>query len=422
LHIVSVQCILMTEKSLINRMNMQANPALPLRDNGIAVSKATASGPGRLGWLVRLKLWRLPLVLAVLFAGAVIGIYFQPPALKAFLDMTGLQPGAGSSIPVAVPAPALHVVASPPPVTAVSALGRLMPEGDVVIVAPPFGAGDARLARLLVAEGDRVTTGQVIAELDSLPQLVNALGSARANLAAVEAVLVQTRFSVASALSEAQANRDRAVSAAVLARAEAARQSELHERGVISHARLEQAESAAIQAERELDRAEALLARQAGGEDQPDVAVATRQVEVARAELDRAEGDIAKGVVVAPQDGTVIALHLRPGERPGQQGIATIGATDRMQAELEVYQTDFGRIAPGQRVALTSPALTGELTGTVARIGLEVGRQTVLASNPAANTDARVVRVIVSLDPDLSERAAALTGLEVTARIDVTEP
>lgn len=401
---------------------MQANPALPLSDNGIAVAKATPSRPGRLGWVVRLKLWRLPLVLAVLFAGAFIGIYFQPPALKAFLEMTGLQPGAGTSTPVAVPAPPPHAVAAPSPVIAVSALGRLMPEGDVVIVAPPFGAGDARLARLLVAEGDRVIAGQVIAELDSLPQLENTLASARANLAATEAILVQTRSAVASALSEALANRDRAASAAVQARAEATREGELHERGVISRARFEQAESAAVQAERELDRAEALLARQAGGEDQPDIGVAMRQVEVARAELARAEGDMAKGVVIAPQDGVVIALHLRPGERPDQQGIATIGATDRMQAELEVYQTDIGRVAPGQRVTLTSPALANELTGTVTRLGLEVGRQTVLASNPAANTDARIVRVIVSLDRDLSERAAALTGLEVTGRIDVTDP
>lgn len=393
---------------------MPADPTLPLVDNGKAARPARG---GRLAGL-----WRLPLIMAVLFSGAVIGLYFQPPALKAFFAATGLQPGAGTSAPIAVPAPARAVAEAPPMASGVSALGRLMPEGNVVTLAPPFGAGDARLARLLVAEGERVAEGQLVAELDSLPQLLNALQSARANLAAAEAVAVQTRAGVAASLSEARANRDRAASAAALARDEAGRLGDLLARGATTRAALDRAEAAAVQAERDLDRAEALLARQQGGEDQPDVAVALRQVDVARAEVARAEGDVARGQVVAPQDGVILALHLRPGERPGAQGVATMGATDRMQAELEVYQTDIGRVAPGQRVVLTSPALPAPLTGTVLRLGLEVERQSVLAANPAANTDARIVRVIVALDQGLSERAAMLSGLEVTGRIEAPAP
>ncbi len=71
-------------------------------------------------------------------------------------------------------------------------------------------------------------------------------------------------------------------------------------------------------------------------------------------------------------------------------------------------------MAPGQAVTLSSPALTDPLTGSVSRVGLEVERQSVIASDPAANTDARIVRVTVQLDPASSARAAALTGLEVT--------
>ena len=51
-------------------------------------------------------------------------------------------------------------------------------------------------ARLLVVEGDRVTKGQTIAELDSLPQYQAALAAAKANLAAKEAALVQARATV----------------------------------------------------------------------------------------------------------------------------------------------------------------------------------------------------------------------------------
>ena len=40
-----------------------------------------------------------------------------------------------------------------------------------------------------------------------------------------------------------------------------------------------------------------------------------------------------------------------------------------------------------------------------------------LFPDPAANTDARIIRVTVQLDQPSSARAAAFTGLEVTGRI-----
>lgn len=390
---------------------------LPLSDNGKGVI-ASSEGRGRslADRIGRLRLWRIPLVMAVLFTGAAIGLYFQPPALRAFFGATGLEPGAGSSAPIAVPPPQPEA-ATPLVDTPVVALGRLQPKGAAVVLAPPFGAGDARVARLLVAEGDLVTEGQLIAELDSLPQYRAALVAAEANLAAKEAALVQARAAVGSAQAEALANRDRAASAATLAEQEAARQRDLFARGVTTRSALDRAEAAAVQAARELDRATAQLDRQGGGEDQPDVALAARQLDVARADLARATGDLAKGMVLAPMAGQILAVHLQAGEKPGPAGIATLGATDRMEAELEVYQTDIARVALGQAVTLSSPALTQPLTGTITRIGLEVERQSILAANPAANTDARIVRVTVQLDAASSPRAAALTGLEVTGSI-----
>jgi HlyD family secretion protein len=402
--------------------NMTDGPGLPLLDNGKATGGTQTPAHDGIGArLARLRLWRLPLLMAVLFTGAVIGMYFQPPALRAFFGATGLQPGEGSSTPIAVAPPPPDAAPLPLPAT-VTALGRLRPEGDAVTLAPPFGAGDARVARILVAEGDAVTEGQPIAELDSLPQYRAALIAAEANVAAKEAALVQARASLASSLAEAQANRDRAASAATLAADEAARQRDLFARGVITRSALDRAEAEAVQAARDLDAAEAQLARQAGGEDQPDVALAARQLDVALADLARAQGDLAKGQVLAPQAGRILSLHVRPGEKPGLAGIATLGATDRMEAELEVYQTDIARVAIGQAVSLASPALNAPLTGTVTRIGLEVERQGIMASDPAANTDARIVRVTVALDPASSGTAAALTGLEVTGRITTGVP
>ena len=368
----------MTEKSLIKQASVDKAPLLPLSDNGKGV--ATPSGAGKQslpGRIARLRLWRIPLVMAILFTGATIGLYFQPPALRAFFGLTGLEPGAGTSTPIAVP-PAQPQASVAAPDASVVALGRLQPEGDAVVVAPPFGAGDARVARLLVNEGDRVTKGQTIAELDSLPQYQAALVAAKANFAAKEAALVQARATVSSAEAEALANRDRAASAATLAKQEAARQRDLLARGAGTRTALDRAEAAAVQADRELDRATAQLDRQGGGEDQPDIAYAARQLDVARADVARAEGDLAKGLVSAPMAGQILALHLRAGEKPGPDGIATLGATDRMEAVLEVYQTDIARVALGRAVHAARPARPDPLTGAVTRVGLEVERQSSL--------------------------------------------
>jgi HlyD family secretion protein len=301
------------------------------------------------------------------------------------------------------------------------ALGRLRPQGDVIVLAPPFGAGDARVAQLLVAEGDFVSEGQPIVELDSLPQYRMAVAAAEANVAAKSAALDLARASANTALAEALANRDRAASAATLAEQEAARQRDLFARGVTTQSALDRAEAEAVQASRELDSATAQLDRQSGGEDQPDILLAARQLDVAVADLDRAMADLDKGMVTAPIAGRILALHLRAGEKPGPAGIAALGATDRMEAELEVYQTDIARVAIGQHVTVASPALSDPLTGTVANIGLEVERQSILAADPAANTDARIIRVTVALDSDSSVIAATLTGLEVTGRIETGE-
>jgi HlyD family secretion protein len=81
----------------------------------------------------------------------------------------------------------------------------------------------------------------------------------------------------------------------------------------------------------------------------------------------------------------------------------------------EVYETDIGRVRPGQRAEVTSPALPGPVGGTVERVGLMVYKNDVLDVDPVADADARVVEVRIRLDP--SQEAAALSNLQVAVRI-----
>ena len=76
-------------------------------------------------------------------------------------------------------------------------------------------------------------------------------------------------------------------------------------------------------------------------------------------------------------------------------------------------------MAVGQSATARSPAIAGELTGTVDRIGTKVGKQDVLATDPVARTDARVVEVRVKLVD--SPKAASLSNLQVEVAIQTAD-
>ena len=357
-----------------------------------------------------------------MFTGAVIGLYFQPPALQKFYELTGLQPGGGSGAPIALP-PGVELpreMAETMLPTDVVGLARVMPRGDVAVVAAPYGASDARVAEILVAVGDRVERGAPIAYLDNRAALESAVFLAQANLAVRQATLLQTRSAVQASRDEAQATLDQARGTYSEAQSTLERTEELVERGVSTSVTLDAARTAAQEAALAITRAEATLARFSSAEidDQPDVVVAARNVEAAEAELARVELDLARGIVVAPITGTILDIHATPGQRPPSEVVMEMGDTSQMMAEVEIYQDRIAAVRPGQPVELVAGAIGRTLHGTVETIGLTVGRQGLMSDDVAANTDARVIRVVVALDAESSEIASRFTNLEVIARID----
>ncbi len=365
------------------------------------------------------------LVPMLMFSGAIMGMYFQPPLLKAFYGLTGLQPGGGTDAPIALP----PNVEMPPRMAEtmlpsdVIGLARLMPKGDVSVVATPYGAGDARIADLLVSVGQRVEKGTVLARLDNAAALEGAVLTAEANLAVREATLMQTRATVQSSRDEAKATLDQATASATEAAANLQRTEELFQRGVATEATLDAARTAAEGARLAVTRAEATLARFSaiGLDDQPDVVVATRNVEAGKADLARARLDLQRATVVAPIAGTILDINATPGQRPPAEGIMQMGDTSRMMAEVEVWQDRIAKVAVGQPVELASAVLVSNLQGTVDSIGLTVGRQGLISDDAAENKDARVIRVLVALDAASSEIAARYTNLEAIARIDTSK-
>ena len=185
------------------------------------------------------------------------------------------------------------------------------------------------------------------------------------------------------------------------------------DRHALNQAHVDRLEAELENAERERARVRSLVERRA--ESQSELDDADVGVRIARANLAAAKAELELSRVTAPSAGQVLEVHTRAGERPEGGGIIEIGATDQMYAVAEVYETEIGRVKPGQRVLVTSPALSSTVEGTVELIAAKVGKLDLIDADPIAKTDARVVEVRIKLAD--SDEAARLTNLQVDVEI-----
>ena len=217
----------------------------------------------------------------------------------------------------------------------VSAPGRVQAASTVNISAEVPG----RIEKLLVAEGDSVSRGQVLLRLDDsqyrsrVAQASAALRSARANLE-------------------------------------------------LARARLEKIK-------KDKERLEALRARDLASEDAvekaaTDYRVQQAQVDARREELERLKAalmdrkdDLEKTEYRAPVSGIVSRLNVKEGEivvvgtmnNPGTV-ILTIADLSLMEVKAEVDETDVVQVAPGQKAKISVDALPDtSFAGTVASVG-----------------------------------------------------
>jgi HlyD family secretion protein len=393
----------------VNKPLLSTEPISPAKDAEMRLPLRVVERPKQEPELPKTSTRRWPwkwLVFLLAIFGFGCAVYLNYPAIKSLVQQRTADPTPMAS--ALVPKEILG-------------LGKLRPADNVIAIAPPYGAGDARIAEIKATEGDTLQKGDVIAVLDSAPSLQSAVEAARANLEVQRAVVEQTKFASSASRDEAVASLDSAKSAVEVAKLDYDRTATLYRKGIAAKASYDQKQSTYEQARRAVDRAQATLSRydEQKLNGRQDVIVAEMRVSASEAELKRAEQDMEKAFIRAPATGTILSLDNRVGEKPAQNGIATMADLTRMIAEVEIYQSNIGPVALGQNVTLKTDALKEPFTGTVSFIGLEVKKQTAIDADPAANTDARVIKVYVALDPPSTERARAFTNLQVTAHIKV---
>ena len=81
--------------------------------------------------------------------------------------------------------------------------------------------------------------------------------------------------------------------------------------------------------------------------------------------------------------------------------------------------TQIFQVKIGAKADITSDALPKNLTGKVIEKGLLVERQNRVYDSPTAQTDNRVVKVVVELDKESSKIASSFSNLQVIAKIHV---
>ena len=251
----------------------------------------------------------------------------------------------------------------------VAALGSLRPAGEVRRLAAPMSGfgGSPRVATLLVKEGDPVSKGQVLAVFDNRPKI-------EADLVALDAKIRTTEMEIP------------------LKRREVARYAQAAGQGAAKVVVLE--------------------------EKQNELTLLERKRTELIAERGKLEADLNDSELRSPIDGTALKLRARVGERPGAEGVVDVGASQSMEALIEVYESDINRINVGETVTLISEngGFEGDLQGTVERISPQVRQRQVLSTDPTGDADARIIEVLVRLDAGSTQRVSRLSGLKVIAR------
>ena len=256
-----------------------------------------------------------------------------------------------------------------PPITAVAALGQLSPSGEIRQLAAPisqFGASP-RITELLVIEGDFVRKGDVLAIFENRGKLI--------------ADLERNNNLIEKINDEISLKQDQ-IKRYELALTE----------NVYSFVQLSQ-------------RKDELLKLQ-------------KQKIIHIGDKKNIEIDLFNTKLRSPIDGFILGINTRVGERPRNDGILDIGSSQKMEALIEVYESDINRVFISQNVELSSEngGFKEILKGNVIRISPQVKQRKVLSTDPTGDADSRIIEVLVKLNKESVDLVQNYAGMKVIAK------
>lgn len=277
--------------------------------------------------------------------------------------------------------------------------------GRVEGVAPEvklFATIRERITRVLVREGESVTEGQLLVELDS--QMVRAeleLAQAGVLLAQAERDRLQS--------GATQNEKDEAHQMCEHRYAEMVTASKMHERGVrlaktntISKADLDEYESRAQSSKALYAAAQAHFAMINDPARTEDVQSTEARLAAAKAKLSVAEAALAKTQITAPSNGQILQINVEVGELPADEPLVIMCDTTSLQVRASVDEFDALRVRVGQTVRIRSNAMQNTtFEGRVSRIRPRMHHKQVVSERPNSHMDTRSREIWVEIQPGL---------------------
>ncbi|HEY9752181.1 MAG TPA: efflux RND transporter periplasmic adaptor subunit [Coleofasciculaceae cyanobacterium] len=345
---------------------------------------------------------------------------------------------------------------APPVPRKVSALGRVEPETKIRKVSVSSSLSGDRIEKILVDENQWVKQGQALAILNSYGTLKAALDEAKQDVTVAQSSLDQVKAgakqgeikaqeykiqSLQHHLAAEKLTQDQTVARYKArrdeAKLEAKRYDELFRSGAASEIDRDRYRTRAETTEAELqeaieNRSGKLLTLQSEIESEQQTLAKiseVRTVDVRNAEAalgkaiaarNRAQQEFDYATVLAPQEGQILKIIARPGDKVSDDGVLQMADTRKMIVTAEVYQTDMPKIFKGQKATITADGFQGSIQGVVYQVNPQVEQQTIFSDQPGENLDQRVFEVKIRLSPkDIEEKKIKyVSNLQVNVVFD----
>lgn len=236
-------------------------------------------------------------------------------------------------------------------------------EGEYVLLAP---IETVQLRNVAVREGDRVTSGAMVASFED--------DDARLGVASARAALAQAQAQLAD-LQQGRRPEEIAVLETTLrsSSAQAAeagrtleRMRDLATRGVAAKADLDRAETAVETADAAVGQAQANLAVARLPARPETIRAAEGQVESARAALEQAQWRLDKRTLIAPADGRVSNVIRNAGEMAGPTApVISLLPDGAIRLKLYVPEPQFSSLRVGALLAVSCDGCPQGLTARI---------------------------------------------------------
>jgi HlyD family secretion protein len=230
----------------------------------------------------------------------------------------------------------------------VAGLGEFQSPGEPIAVGSPV-SGVVKAVR--VVTGDTVRRGQPLFEIDDREALAE-LNLKRQTLAAAEARVRRLKAGTRPEdLPPARARVEAASVATERTEDLLSRAQSLEATGAMSREEIRIRSFAHRVAKAELIEAQSVLARLEAGSWAPDIDIAERERDQARAEVQQVETELDRLVVRAPADATVLRTDVREGEfvQAGEslRPPIVLARAGGLEVRVQVDEEDASRVRPG---------------------------------------------------------------------------